>query len=252
MRTFKPSHLTLQLAVIGAIGASAATSEALPNPASTHCAAVGGQVEILTGQTGEIGFCQLGRALIEEWTLLRGAGEAVSTFLAHPYVAMNGGSGTGLPDPSAVYCVAQGGAVETLRQADGDELGACRFEDGTMIDSWTLLRGPSDPVNQALTRLLLAAQPPAAGALRPVSSDDPGVVAAAQFAVEQLDARCNCLEPFTLEGIFDARTQVVAGLAYHLTLRLARGSRIETHAVVVISPAGSHSMVLESDKILGT
>ncbi|BCM84943.1 putative hemolysin [Methylobacterium indicum] len=47
---------------------------AMANPASAHCASLGGRVEIRKDATGEAGYCHLpdGR-VVEEWQLFRAA-----------------------------------------------------------------------------------------------------------------------------------------------------------------------------------
>lgn len=44
----------------------------IPNPASAHCIAQGGRIEIRSGPDGQTGYCHLpdGR-VIEEWQLFR-------------------------------------------------------------------------------------------------------------------------------------------------------------------------------------
>ena len=45
----------------------------IANPASVHCAKLGGKLEIRTTGKGEVGMCHLpGGAICEEWALFRG------------------------------------------------------------------------------------------------------------------------------------------------------------------------------------
>ena len=50
----------------------------------------------------------------------------------------------GLANPASVYCVEQGGTLETRTEAGG-EAGYCRLPDGRVVEEWALFRaeGPS-------------------------------------------------------------------------------------------------------------
>ena len=50
------------------------------------------------------------------------------------------GSGVGIANPAAVWCVEQGHAYEIRKNPDGSEYGVCIFEDGTETDAWDYYR----------------------------------------------------------------------------------------------------------------
>lgn len=54
----------------------ASAGAGLANPASQYCVSVGGELEIRTEASGEVGYCHLpdGR-VVEEWTLFRAEGQ---------------------------------------------------------------------------------------------------------------------------------------------------------------------------------
>ena len=57
-----------------AVAAAAAPALAMPNPASAYCYKVGGTLEIVKGEKGEVGMCKLpGGVTVEEWALYREA-----------------------------------------------------------------------------------------------------------------------------------------------------------------------------------
>ena len=46
----------------------------------------------------------------------------------------------GLPNPASVYCIEQGGALETRADADGNQSGFCVFPDGSEKNQWDFWR----------------------------------------------------------------------------------------------------------------
>ncbi len=51
-----------------------------------------------------------------------------------------GGSGVGIANPAAVWCIEQGHTYEIRKNPDGSEWGVCVLEDGTEIDEWDYYR----------------------------------------------------------------------------------------------------------------
>ena len=49
-------------------------------------------------------------------------------------------SAVAIPNPSAVFCEKMGGESEIVTRKDGSEIGLCVFENGTIIEEWTLFR----------------------------------------------------------------------------------------------------------------
>lgn len=45
-----------------------------------------------------------------------------------------------LPNPSAVFCIENGGKYETRRAADGSQNGVCILPDGSEVDAWQFFR----------------------------------------------------------------------------------------------------------------
>ena len=48
----------------------------------------------------------------------------------------------GLANPASEFCVAQGGEVEIVSEADG-EVGYCNLPDGTRVEEWEYFRSQS-------------------------------------------------------------------------------------------------------------
>jgi putative hemolysin len=108
----------------------------IANPASEHCVAQGGALEIRQGEGGEVGYCVFpDGSECEEWALMRGE--------CAP------GQQANMPNPASVNCVAQGGTLE-IRQGEGGEVGYCVFADGSECEEWALMRGECAPP-QSLT-----------------------------------------------------------------------------------------------------
>lgn len=53
------------------------------------------------------------------------------------------GSDSGLPNPASVFCEAQGGSVEIVTDAAGNQSGICNLPDGTEIEEWQYYRQSS-------------------------------------------------------------------------------------------------------------
>jgi putative hemolysin len=45
-----------------------------------------------------------------------------------------------MPNPAAVYCEQQGGSVNIVKDAEGNESGMCKLADGTEVDEWEYYR----------------------------------------------------------------------------------------------------------------
>lgn len=117
-------------------------SSGIPNPAAVYCKEKGGTSVMLQSNQGELGFCEFDRGLIGQWTLLHNRQEqteAARLFLQHPEieVSVNG-------NPASIYCEKLNGKVEILKDQDGNEWGVCRFSDRSVIEEWTLFRGPAE------------------------------------------------------------------------------------------------------------
>lgn len=153
---FSRTLILASLSILAAAAPAGAFSTGLANPASQLCSDLGGRVEMLSGTGGQVGFCRLDGALVEEWTLLREVnGEsqaALDAFLNH--VPFHAPKGRGGANPAALYCTQVGGTVTQLRQQDGGTVGACTFADRSIIEEWTLFRGPSDSANQDLAAVV--------------------------------------------------------------------------------------------------
>lgn len=133
----------------------------VPNPSGLLCKSLGGTGVPLKDKDGnEYSACAFGRAQIDSWTLYGNASrrpqEAVETFLKHPEVVLSSGRSDGpigMPNPAAVYCTKVGGQLFMLEDADGQG-DFCKFSDGSMIEEWTLFRGPADTANAKLVAAL--------------------------------------------------------------------------------------------------
>ncbi len=128
---------------------SASAPANMVNPAASRCAALGGKVKTFSTQAGVMGACAFGQALIEEWSLFRAPGLqnngraniAVQSFIDH---SSTNPPGSIEGNPASTYCVHSSGALLMVADAEGNADGFCRFKDGSMIEEWTLLRGPKD------------------------------------------------------------------------------------------------------------
>ena len=128
------------------------------DPALLLCQVAGGVVETRTTDAGPLALCRLERAMIAEWTLYRAlaaetpqtANAAVRAFLLHKQVD----PATLRGNPASAYCVAVGGTFTLLRDDAGNESGGCFFRDRSMIEEWTLFRGPDEDGYGKLAALL--------------------------------------------------------------------------------------------------
>ena len=128
---------------------SASAPANMVNPAASRCAALGGRVRTFSTQAGVMGACAFGQAMIEEWSLFRAPGMqnnghaniAVQSFIDN---SSSNQAGSIEGNPASIYCVHSAGALLMVTDAEGNAGGFCRFKDGSMIEEWTLLRGPKD------------------------------------------------------------------------------------------------------------
>ncbi len=51
----------------------------------------------------------------------------------------------GIPNPASVNCVKQGGTLDIRKEANGGEVGYCKFADGSECEEWALMRGECKP-----------------------------------------------------------------------------------------------------------
>lgn len=127
--------------VVGACSDDAASPPTigLANPASEHCIAQGGRLEIETaGDGGQYGVCLFeDNRQCEEWALLRGECPA------------GGIKVTGYVTPQARYCAIRGGdyavtrrqTAETPEQAATPEQGSCTLPGKPACDALALYEG---------------------------------------------------------------------------------------------------------------
>jgi putative hemolysin len=158
--------IVLALAALSSLSAFAGggSSAGVPNPAGEFCVkAAKGKIQMLSTQLGQEGFCVLGRAMIDEWTLFRFAGksrqpqDAVEAYLRRTSLP-GGGSSVGIAkiaNPASVNCAKLGGQLVIAEDARGNQYGICEFADRSAIEEWTLFRSPDDSANAALTKFLM-------------------------------------------------------------------------------------------------
>lgn len=127
----------------------------LPNPASANCIKQGGDLIIRTDAAGEVGYCQFpDGSECEEWALFRNecqpksaatitstTGVTVLVPLVSAAVATPQIEAPGLANPVSTNCVNKGGTLEIRKDANGGEVGYCKFPDGSECEEWALLRG---------------------------------------------------------------------------------------------------------------
>ncbi|MDN7011724.1 DUF333 domain-containing protein [Methanoculleus sp. FWC-SCC3] len=70
---------------------------------------------------------------IQQW------GTPVEIF-AVPWVCEQCGTGAGIANPAAAWCIEQGHTYEIRKNADGSEYGVCIFANGTVVDAWDYYR----------------------------------------------------------------------------------------------------------------
>lgn len=104
----------------------------IANPASEYCIKQGGTLEIVKDKDGnEIGMCKLpDGTVVEEWDFFRSRQQP---------------SKVGMANPASVYCIQQGGTLEIVKDKDGNEIGMCRFPDGSVKEEWDFYRSQEDP-----------------------------------------------------------------------------------------------------------
>ena len=135
----------------------AASALALANPASQNCADLGGLVQIFhQSNGGEVGYCQFGQALVEEFSLYRGVVLnqhvlALDGYFSSPESSYSSPSGA---NPASSYCVAMGGESRIFADSQGSEVGVCHFSDRSEIEEFTLYRYTTDPRNIEFTQML--------------------------------------------------------------------------------------------------
>ncbi len=113
----------------------AASTPALPNPASQNCVAQGGRLEIeARPDGGQFGVCYFeDNRQCEEWALLRGE------------CPTGGVKVTGYTTPAARYCAITGGEYAiTGKSGQDDEQGACTLKNGAQCDAWAYYNGTCD------------------------------------------------------------------------------------------------------------
>jgi putative hemolysin len=54
----------------------------------------------------------------------------------------------GIANPASVFCVAEGGTVEIVDEADG-QVGYCNLPDGTRVEEWEYFRSQSPTATTA-------------------------------------------------------------------------------------------------------
>jgi putative hemolysin len=52
---------------------------------------------------------------------------------------------TGLPNPASQYCEKQGYTLSIIKDAQGNEYGICKFDDGSECDEWDYFNGKCKP-----------------------------------------------------------------------------------------------------------
>jgi putative hemolysin len=48
--------------------------------------------------------------------------------------------GAGLANPASVFCIEQGGSLEIVSDAEGNQSGMCTLVDGTVVEEWEYYR----------------------------------------------------------------------------------------------------------------
>lgn len=136
---------------LGALLSAASAAHAIPNPSSVFCID-DARGQLFSGETADL--CLVDGAGIEPWTLFWAAEgvrmqEAGFAFLVHRQVNLP--ASRSLP---AAYCEALGGSVlsATMVAPQARTFAVCRFQDNSVIELWTLYRGPA--VHTRLAALL--------------------------------------------------------------------------------------------------
>jgi hypothetical protein len=106
----------------------------MANPAATACVQAGLTYEIRTNTTdgSQYGVCIMKDGTVcDEWAYFRK--ECPAPAVTTP--------GTGMANPSAVYCEEQNLTYEIRTNPDGSQSGVCILADGTECDGWEYYRG---------------------------------------------------------------------------------------------------------------
>ncbi|MBF0360889.1 MAG: DUF333 domain-containing protein [Oligoflexia bacterium] len=148
---------------------SGVSSSLVPNPASEFCDKVAkGEVLIyqsLNDNSGETGYCKIGDALIEEWSLFYATdgGEKSKAidfyFNPKPLALPHSINNMSMPNPASYYCHQLGGDLVLVSDKNdgplgGGQIGVCRFDDRSMMEEWTLFRAYNHPSNKNFTDFL--------------------------------------------------------------------------------------------------
>lgn len=149
--------LTLLLLVsVQAFAEGGGSSIGPSHPASRLCNALAGDSIAITLPAGQDELCRLNDAIISTMTLWysmnSGLEAAARFFLEHPVRERSFGG-----NPASEYCVQIGGDSQAAQLADGTQMGVCVFSENghlSLIDEWTLYRGPFDTGNKRLVDLL--------------------------------------------------------------------------------------------------
>jgi putative hemolysin len=150
------SHAPVQSSNSKPTGKGGIDGAGFPNPTGDYCKSVQGvPINLSKG----ISLCNVGGALIEQWTLYRFKmptikrnSTAIQSFLSDEERHIDIGNGGA--NPSSQYCIQKGGTINILTDRAGNQTGICHFEDQSGIEEWTLFRGPNDPKNADLKKLL--------------------------------------------------------------------------------------------------
>ena len=108
----------------------------LPNPASVYCLEQGGELETRSDADGnQSGFCIFPDGSEKnQWDFWRENHPADEAPVIEPERPV------GMANPASVYCIEQGGKLETRTDADGGQSGFCIFPDGTAKRQWDFWR----------------------------------------------------------------------------------------------------------------
>ncbi|SPO31953.1 uncharacterized protein UTRI_06677_B [Ustilago trichophora] len=50
-----------------------------------------------------------------------------------------------IANPASEYCIQQGGTLQIVKDAQGNEVGMCKLPDGTVVEEWAFFRSQNDP-----------------------------------------------------------------------------------------------------------
>ncbi|MDD1653758.1 MAG: DUF333 domain-containing protein [Methanomicrobiales archaeon] len=110
-----------------------ATTPGMANPAAVACKDANLTYEIRTNTTdgSQYGVCIMADGTVcDEWAYFRKECPAATPT-----------TGTGMANPSAVYCEEQNLTYEIRTNPDGSQSGVCILADGTECDGWEYYRG---------------------------------------------------------------------------------------------------------------